>query len=473
MTLKPNDQSSSLSAQKRVIGSQEWCAFPVLGIPAILARVDSGARTSCIHAFNIQPFTRKGQDWVSFEVHPLQKNRRVLVRCEAPVADYRQVKSSSGIAEKRYVIQTSLRLWDDDFLIEVTLANRDSMGFRMLLGREAMVGRMMVDPELSHSLGELSEAMLQQYYQDSRRSIDGLRIALLAENEKFLTNRRLLEACEERGHFPSMLNVSACFLSLDSDRCEIYEKDKGVVPAFDVMIPRLPAEQTLFGAGVVRQFMMGGGVAINNPEALLLSRYKLGLLQKMVANDVPISVFGFACSAQDIQLLTKKVGAKSCVVQLVQDYQVRPNIDVSRLSETAILSHAWRHSSSGVMVRGQATQGDYARVSALIVNGRVVGAISQENTAHTQWTGYVSNFKTYQLTKEEKKFVVRVAKLSGLVFLTVDFIRGQNQDSCILVDLVASPIIEIFEKVTGKDIATQIIIEIERICDWQQQCSKI
>ena len=120
--------------EKIIVGSQEWCGFPDLGVPAIKARVDSGATTSSIHAFNIHPFKRHGESWVSFEVHPLQGNRRTTLKCEAKVVDRRMIRSSSGVTEKRYVISTPLslgyRVWD----IEVTLANRDSMGFRMLLG---------------------------------------------------------------------------------------------------------------------------------------------------------------------------------------------------------------------------------------------------------------------------------------------------------------------------------------------------
>lgn len=111
--------------EKIIVGSQEWCGFPELGVPAIKARVDSGATTSSIHAFNIHPFKRHGESWVSFEIHPLQGNRRTTLKCEAKVVDRRMIRSSSGVTEKRYVISTPLslgyRVWD----IELTLANRD------------------------------------------------------------------------------------------------------------------------------------------------------------------------------------------------------------------------------------------------------------------------------------------------------------------------------------------------------------
>ena len=93
---------------KMVIGSAEWCAFPGLNIPAVKARVDSGAKTSSLHALNIQPFRRNGERWVSFDVHPLQNSRHPVIRCESKVVDKRRIKSSSGDIESRYVISTIL-----------------------------------------------------------------------------------------------------------------------------------------------------------------------------------------------------------------------------------------------------------------------------------------------------------------------------------------------------------------------------
>jgi ribosomal protein S6--L-glutamate ligase len=148
---------NSTAAEKMIIGSEEWCAISQLGIPAIKVRVDSGAKTSALHAFNIHAFKRGGVAWVSFDVHPLQNNRKVSLRCEAPVVDRRMVKNTSGASEKRYVIKVPMRLGDQIWDIELTLSNRDSMGYRMLLGREAMTGRVLVDPSESMSLGRISD----------------------------------------------------------------------------------------------------------------------------------------------------------------------------------------------------------------------------------------------------------------------------------------------------------------------------
>ncbi|MES0326739.1 MAG: RimK/LysX family protein, partial [Gammaproteobacteria bacterium] len=110
-------------SSKIVVGSEEWCAFPSLGIPMIKARVDSGAKTSSMHAFNIQKFRRDGESWISFEVHPLQNDRRTVIRCERPVLDKRVVKSSSGVSETRYVIGATIKAGAEAWDIELTLAN--------------------------------------------------------------------------------------------------------------------------------------------------------------------------------------------------------------------------------------------------------------------------------------------------------------------------------------------------------------
>ena len=141
---------------KIILGSEEWCSFPELGIPAIKARVDSGAKTSALHAINIAPFIKDEEHWVKFDINPIQNNLKTVIHCEAKLIDKRVVKSSSGFREQRFVIQTNLCIGNDTWPIEMTLTNRDSMGFRMRLGREAMSGRILVDPEQKYLLGQPS-----------------------------------------------------------------------------------------------------------------------------------------------------------------------------------------------------------------------------------------------------------------------------------------------------------------------------
>lgn len=137
-----------------VIGWREWMSLPELGIEHVKVKVDTGARTSALHAFYVEPFKRQGTQWVRFHVHPLQGDSETVVQCEAPVKDRRMVSDSGGHRERRYIIETTLSLGAIDWQAEVTLTDRDSMKFRMLLGRTALDGKYLVDPAASYMVGK-------------------------------------------------------------------------------------------------------------------------------------------------------------------------------------------------------------------------------------------------------------------------------------------------------------------------------
>ncbi|TNF37601.1 MAG: ATP-dependent zinc protease [Gammaproteobacteria bacterium] len=137
-----------------LIGWREWIALPQLELPHIKVKVDTGARTSALHAYFVESFYKDDQEWVRFGVHPLQRNTRLRHVCTAPVIDKRWVSDSGGHREQRYVISTDIKIADHVFNVEVTLTNRDTMIFRMLLGRTALKNRFVVDPSRSYLLGE-------------------------------------------------------------------------------------------------------------------------------------------------------------------------------------------------------------------------------------------------------------------------------------------------------------------------------
>ena len=148
-TIEPIPADNKIS-----LGWREWVALPDLDISRIKAKVDTGARTSCLHTFRTEPYTQDGERRVRFWVHPVQNDMHQVVECDARVLDEREVSDSGGHKELRLVIETTLVLGGESWPVEMTLTNRDTMQFRMLIGLTAMAGRATVFPEASYLAGE-------------------------------------------------------------------------------------------------------------------------------------------------------------------------------------------------------------------------------------------------------------------------------------------------------------------------------
>lgn len=136
------------------VGWREWVGLTDLGIPQIKAKIDTGARTSCLHAFNLRAFQRAGEQWLEFKMHPKQRDLTTVVVCTAPAIDQRAVTDSGGHTEERWVIKTNITIGPHTWPIEATLTSRDNMRFRMLIGRNALKHRALVDSSRSYLVGK-------------------------------------------------------------------------------------------------------------------------------------------------------------------------------------------------------------------------------------------------------------------------------------------------------------------------------
>lgn len=149
MEQKTNMQMLKTAKKYPTIGWREWVCLPELGITKIKAKVDTGARTSALHAFSLKPLVENGKNRISFDIHPLQHNTNEIITCVADVVDKRLVTDSGGHQEERYVILTPITMAGQTWSIEITLTERENMLFRMLLGRNALRKRFVVNPARS------------------------------------------------------------------------------------------------------------------------------------------------------------------------------------------------------------------------------------------------------------------------------------------------------------------------------------
>ena len=157
--------STILNLQALRVGWREWVALPDLEIPAIKAKIDTGARTSALHTFRLESFSDQGHPKVRFWIHPLQRRTDIEIMCVSDVIDCRMVSDSGGHSEERYVIQTTVRLSGRTWPIEITLTNREDMNFRLLLGRTAMVvAGLVVDPSVSYLTGKATPRLYRCYH---------------------------------------------------------------------------------------------------------------------------------------------------------------------------------------------------------------------------------------------------------------------------------------------------------------------
>ncbi len=160
-------------SDKLLVGWCEWVVIPTLGIPAIRAKIDTGARTSSLHAINIERYRKNGVDRVRFEVEPLRRYTRLRIPCDTEVIDQRAVKDSGGHSEDRLVVRTTIQLQAFTKSVELTLTERPNMRFRMLIGRTTMVPDMIVNPAVSYHLGGMRVKTAYEEYLRNSDSPEG------------------------------------------------------------------------------------------------------------------------------------------------------------------------------------------------------------------------------------------------------------------------------------------------------------
>ena len=456
---QPDTPEEIVQDKELVFGWEEWVELPGLGLPAVRAKIDTGAKSSSIHAFMIEPYGREGKQRVRFGVHPVPERPDIVVYCSAELVDQREITSSNGETELRYIIRTLLRIGGQEWPIEISLTNRESMQYRMLVGRSALSDNIIVDPNLSCAQGALTPDLYDQLPKTKRRRT-GLKIGILSREPDNYSTRRFMEAAEERDHLVEVINTTQCYMNITSHRPEVHMNGHSL-EGFDVVIPRIGASITFYGMAVVRQFEAMGVYSLNSAASIGVSRDKLHAHQLLARSGIGMPDTGFARSPKVTSELIKFVKGAPLVVKLLEGTQGRGVVlaETNKAAESVI--GAFQGLKANILVQEFIKEAGGADVRCFVVGNRVVASMKRQ--------GEEGNFRSnlhsggtavrVRLTKEERATAVKAARVMGLSLAGVDLLR--SDDGPKVLEVNSSPGLEGIENVTGKDIASLIIDFIE------------
>ncbi len=449
---------------KIVLGSEEWCELPDLGLFAVKAKIDSGAKTSVLHAFNISVYKEGNVDSVKFYVHPLQGNRKLAVACRAPLIGTKVIRSSNGAIEKRLVISTEIKIGSDSWKIDLTLTNRATMGYRMLLGREAMRNRVLVDPDKISTMRDISEDDVCSFYGCKTKSKPKipLDIVLLASNPDLYSNQRIIEAGRARGHRMRFIAVNSCYMNVKPYAPTLYYGQGIQLGHIDAVIPRLKPSMTFYGAALMSQFQLSGIFCMNDANSILNSRDKFKCLQILAERGIDVPTTSFASHPSNIKHLIETVNGAPLVVKLLRGTHGTGVMLAESHTVAKSLISAFRTIKADIMIQEYMKESRGRDIRCFVIDGKIAGSIQREASngefrANLHLGATASEVK---LTAQEKKIAVGAAKVLGLKVAGVDMIR--SNDGPKVLEVNSSPGLKGVESVTGNRIAEMIIECIER-----------
>ncbi|MFT6674026.1 MAG: ribosomal protein S6--L-glutamate ligase [Sulfitobacter sp.] len=445
--------------EELVFGWEEWVALPELGMPALKAKVDTGARTSALHAHDIEVFGPAAKPKVRFNVHPIAGRDDISITCSAALVDRREVTSSNGESEQRYVISTTLSVAGQAWPIEITLTNRAGMTSRMLLGRQALADHITI----SATERRLQPDLSYDVYHDStvRRTAPqrALRIAVLSREDNYST-RRLVEVGESRGHTVEVIDTTRCYMAINAMAPEVHYDGKRL-PRYDAVIPRIGASITPYGTAVIRQFETIGTYCVNGSAGITASRDKLHAHQVLASKRIGMPTTAFAASPKDTSNLMGLVGTAPLIVKLLESTQGKGVVlaETKKAAESVI--DAFRGLKANFLVQDFVKEAAGEDIRCLVIAGKVVAAMKR--------TGAEGDFrsnlhrggsaKVVRISKEERDTALRAARAFGLGKAGVDLLRSETGPKVLEVN--SSPGFEGIEKASGKDIVGKLYDEIE------------
>lgn len=394
-----SETASNTPPEQFLLGWEEWLSLPELGLPAIKAKIDTGARTSALHAFQIEPFGSISAPKVRFGVHPVPGRDDIAVFCSASVIDRREITSSNGERELRYVIATPIKIGERRWPIEITLTDRSTMSYRMLLGRQAIQDDIYVDPTASFRQPKLS---YKTYRHAPRQTLArrALRIALVTAEPSRPSNLAMERLAAERGHVLERLDCRRLSLRISAIEPQVMLEGQPL-GHYDAVIPRLGGGLGRFATAAVRQFELMGAHSINPSDALERCLDKVALLQHLARHGVP-----------------------------------GPALDVlpELPAREAVIPRAAR-----------------PPLKCLVVGGRVIATLTRRHGKSFDAGG--------QRRPEETALAQRAARVLGLGLVTIEVAEGSHGLEVVRVS--TRPALASYERVTGARAGEAIIACLE------------
>ncbi|AKO97175.1 MAG: 30S ribosomal protein S6--L-glutamate ligase [Marinovum algicola] len=441
------------------LGWEEWVSLPDLGLPALRAKVDTGARTSALHAYEIERFGPASKPKVRFAVHPIPGRDDLSIPCSAEIIDRREVISSNGEAESRYVIRTNIKVGTKSWPIEVTLTDRRGMSNHMLLGRQALTEAVTVVPAEKFQQPELSFDVYHSTRVRKMAPNRALRVAVLSREANYSTARLVAEG-EERGHVVETIDTTRCYMAINALAPDVYYDGKRL-PRYDAVIPRIGASITSYGTAVVRQFETIGTYCINGSAGITQSRDKLCAHQLMARHKIGMPNTAFAASPKDTDGLIGLVGTAPLIVKLLESTQGKGVVLAETKKAAQSVIDAFRGLKANFLVQDFVKEAAGEDIRCLVVGGKVVAAMKR--------TGAEGDFRSnlhrggsaqvVRISKAEREAAVKAARVFGLKLAGVDLLRSEGGPKVLEVN--SSPGLEGIEKASGKNIAGLLYDHIE------------
>uniref|UniRef100_UPI0035B52620 30S ribosomal protein S6--L-glutamate ligase n=1 Tax=Aureibacter tunicatorum TaxID=866807 RepID=UPI0035B52620 len=290
----------------------------------------------------------------------------------------------------------------------------------------------------------------------------GLKIGLLASDPSLYSNRRIIEAGQERGHEMEFLSVKDCYIKLDGEAPEMHYRGGRILKGFDAVIPRIRPSVTFYGSALTRHFEAMGVYTLNSASAITQSRDKLYALQLLINNGLPIPTTGFANSPLDTEELIKMVGGAPLIVKLLEGTQGKGVVLAETKKAAESLINAFKSLKANILVQQFIKEANGKDIRCFVVNGKVVESIMR-TAAPGEFRANIHMGGTASITKisaEEKRIAILAAKTFNLKVAGVDIIRGSNGP--MLLEVNSSPGLEGIEGASEKDIAGKMIEAIEK-----------